>query len=139
MQLLPFAPPGSWPRSASGGGASGRPRVIPLGPGDRSAAVEGSVVRGERDLYAVMARAGQRLSVEVEAAEDNAALEVFAPGVRVRQGACGPEFKGAPLTGDGAGTPPRAWTGRAPLTGAYLVAVGPTRGNAAYELKLTLG
>ncbi len=138
MEILPFAPPDSWPRATSAG-APARPRVIPLGPGGRSAAVEGSVVRGERDLYAVMARAGQLLSFEVEAAEDNAALEIFAPGVRVRQGACGPEFKGATLTGNQAGDDPRAWTGRAPLTGAYLVAIGPTRGNAAYELKLTLG
>lgn len=137
MELLPFAPPNSWPRPASAGTPT-HPRVIPLGPGERSAAVEGSVLRGERDLYAVMARAGQLLSVEVEAVEDNAAFEVFAPGVRVRQGACGPEFKGAPLTCDQAGDP-RAWTGRAPLTGAYLVAVGPTRGNAAYELRFTLG
>lgn len=137
MELLPFAPPNNWPRPASTD-APTRPRVIPIGPGGRSAAVEGSVVRGERDLYAVMARAGQLLPVEVEAAEDNAAFEVFAPGCRVRQSASGPEFNGEPLTGDHAGDP-RAWTGRAPLTGAYLVAVGPTRGNAVYELKLTLG
>src|SRR5688572_25140098 len=130
MELLPFAPSDSWPRPAPAGQPA-LPRVIALGPGDRSAAVEGSVVRGERDLYAVVARAGQLLAVEVEAAEGNAALEVFAPGVRVRQGACGPEFNGASLAGGDAGDP-RAWRGRAPLTGAYLVAVGPTRGNAAY-------
>ncbi len=99
-------------------------------------------------------RAGQTLSVAVAALEDNAALEVFAPGGGGGGGGGGaaaaasrprdavpeppPGAAGLPLTHPGAADL-KLWSGRVPVTGPYLIAVCPTRGNAAYELELDCG
>jgi hypothetical protein len=130
MTLLPFVRRTPRPPMAPDADAA-QPRLIPLWPGQREAVVEGGVVRGGRDLFAVMARAGQVLSASVQATEDNAAFEVFAP-----PGAGGPAMAGPALTGDDGGL--QRWTGMACATGAYLISVGPTRGNATYRLRLCL-
>lgn len=131
--ILPFTRDRRVPVTAEP--AEGAARLIPLRPGEGTATVRGQVVRGGRDLFAVLARAGQVLSVALDAPEDNAALEVFAPGTSIRPGTDGHDLVGPALTDALAGDQ-RAWEGRAPATGPYLIAVGPIRGNAAYRLSL---
>lgn len=98
-------------------------RLIALLPGQPEAVVEGAVLRGERALFTVVARAGQRLSVVLDAAEDNAVLRVHPPG----------RPPGHP------GVARRIWTGTVAASGPWLIEVGPLRGNATYRLRLGLG
>ena len=45
--------------------------------GASSAEVRGAVVRGERALYSLEARGGQRMSLRIAAVEGNAAFQVY--------------------------------------------------------------
>src|SRR5215211_683163 len=51
--------------------------------GRSSTTVEGAVIRGERDIYSLRARAGQTMSVSVTAVERNAVFNVYAPRARI--------------------------------------------------------
>jgi hypothetical protein len=136
MTVLAFAPPGTRLRVPPPDDLPS-PELIAFRPGQSIAAVQGGAVRGDWDLYTVVARAGQTLSVAVEDTEGNAALELYEPGVRVGRGPWGLEFHGNSLTEpDGADVD--CWTGELPRTGPYLIAVGTTRGNASYRLSLCL-
>lgn len=136
MTVLAFAPPGARLRVPPPSDLH-PPELIAFRPGQTTAAVPGGVVRGDRDLYAVVARAGQRLSVAIEEPEGNAALALYEPGVHVVQGPSGIEFHGHSMTElDGADTD--CWAGELPTTGPYLIAVGATRGNATYRMILHL-
>jgi hypothetical protein len=136
MSVLPFASPRTWPRGTAFDDDAGL-TLIPLALGRESAAIEGGVVRGERKLYAIVARSGQTLSVALDSVESNASLEIYTPEARVTRGAAAHECHGPTLTRDDQ-TDTRSWRGRLPATGPYLIAVGPTRGNATYELNVSL-
>jgi hypothetical protein len=90
-----------------------------------SAVVENAVVSGTRDRYLLWARAGQEMMVELSSLEDNAALTVTAPDGRV-------------LAGEGQGADVQSWEGSLPQTGDYAIVVAPIRGNATYELEVTV-
>jgi hypothetical protein len=97
--------------------------------------LSGAVIRGERSLYSLEARSGQRLSVGVSAAEHNAAFQIYGPGARAERRDFGVEILGGQtLPGAGEGDDAKKWSGVLPDTGTYLVVVGPTRGNARYTL-----
>jgi hypothetical protein len=101
--------------------------------------ISGAVIRGERSLYSIDARSGQRLSVSISAEEDNAVFQIYAPGARAERRDYGVEIVGAKaLPGAGEGEDAKTWSGVLPETGTYLVAVGPTRGNATYTLKVAI-
>jgi len=48
--------------------------------GSDFATVQESVIRGERDIYYITAKAGQTLEVSISAVEQNAVFSVFQPG-----------------------------------------------------------
>jgi hypothetical protein len=101
--------------------------------------ISGAVLRGERSLYSIDARSGQRLSVSVSAEEDNAVFQIYGPGARAERRDYGVEIVGAKaLPGAGEGEDAKEWSGVLPETGTYLVAVGPTRGNATYTLRVAI-
>jgi hypothetical protein len=60
--------------------------IIRLERGASSKEISGAVIRGARSLYSIDARSGQRLSVGISAAEDNAVFQIYGPG-RARSGA----------------------------------------------------
>ncbi|GFK93038.1 hypothetical protein NNJEOMEG_00867 [Fundidesulfovibrio magnetotacticus] len=93
--------------------------------GADSATVQGAVIRGDRDVYDLGARAGQTMEVSVTAFEDNAVFQVFAPG-------------GKPLPGADEGDDAKAWKGALPASGTYRIVVGGTRGNAEYALTVSI-
>lgn len=113
-------------------------REIRFEPGARSAVVSGAVVRGTRDLYAFTARQGQTAEVSVKAVESNAAISVWRPGAEVGP-APDADIRGTALPGAGDRNDATRWRGRLPESGRYLIVVGPTRGNATYELRLSIG
>ena len=103
-----------------------------------SAEVRGAVVRGERALYSVEARGGQRMSLRIAAPERNAVFQVYAPGAKVETNDSVVEVAGEALPGAGEGDDATRWTGVLPRTGAYILVVGPTRGNATYRLTVAV-
>jgi hypothetical protein len=100
------------------------------------AIVRGAVVRGERALYAIDAQAGQRLTLSIAAIERNAVVQLYAPGARPERRDYGLEIVGEALAGAAEGDDATRWVGTLERTGAYLVAVGPTRGNATFSLTI---
>lgn len=106
--------------------------------GASSAVVRGAVIRSERALYTLEARAGQRLSLRIAAVERNAAFQLYAPGARPEVRDSVLEVAGEALPGAAEGDDARRWTGTLRRSGAYLVVVGATRGNATYRLTVTI-
>lgn len=106
--------------------------------GALGAEVRGAVVRGERALYSFQARGGQRMSLRIAASERNAVFQVYAPGAVPEIKDSILEIAGEALPGAGEGDDTTRWTGVLPRTGAYLVVVGSTRGNATYRLTVSI-
>jgi hypothetical protein len=107
--------------------------------GSSSALVQGSVIRGESDQYSLTAKAGQQMAVSLTALEKNAAFTIYQPGYKTGRDADGIlEIKGGTLRGAGEGDDAVSWQGDLPSSGNYLILVGPTRGNAAYKLKISI-
>lgn len=111
---------------------------IRFDPGARSAVVTGAVVRGSRDVYAFTARKGQTTEISVKAVESNAVISVWRPGARLGTTAVD-DIQGTSLPGASDRADATRWRGRLPESGRYLIVVGPTRGNATYELRLSIG
>lgn len=106
--------------------------------GASSAEVRGAVIRGERALYSVDARGGQRMSLRIAAPERNAVFQVYAPGAKPETNDATLEVAGEALPGVGEGTDARRWAGVLPRSGEYLVVVSATRGNATYRLTVAI-
>ena len=107
--------------------------------GSNSTLIEQSVVRGESDQYFLTAKAGQKMEVSITAPEKNAAFAIYQPGYKAGKDADGIlEIKGATLKGAGEGEDATTWKGALPASGKYLILVGPTRGNASYQLKISI-
>jgi hypothetical protein len=100
--------------------------------------VEGAVIRGERALYSFKARAGQHASLRISALEDNAVFQLYAPGAKPETRDFVLKVRGKALPGAAEGEDAVQWGGALPDSGAYLLVVGPTRGNAQYRLTITI-
>ncbi len=120
--------------------ARAAPPVEPIrfAHGASSTEIRGAVIRGERALYSLSARAGQHLSLRVTALESNAAVQIYVPGAKPEMRHSMLEIAGTALPGAGEGDDATRWTGRLPETGTYLLVVGPTRGNATYRLTVAI-
>ena len=116
------------------------PRIEPIrfARGQSGAEVAGGVVRGDRALYSLGARAGQTLTARIAAPERNAVFQIYAPGATARLADGMLEVAGTALPGAGETDDARSFTGRLPASGDYLIVVGGTRGNATYRLSVTI-
>jgi hypothetical protein len=94
--------------------------------GQSSAAVQGSVIRGDRDIYTLRVRAGQNMSVNVTATENNAVFSIYAPRSET------------PIPGTEEENDVASWNGTIQTSGAYRIVVGGTRGNATYKLHVSV-
>ena len=79
-----------------------------------------SVVRGDRHVYLLSAQGGQTMSLDISSLEDNAVFDVVSPSgyILMRESMS----ESVPL----------------PETGEYKVIVGGTRGNATYDLAVSI-
>jgi hypothetical protein len=111
---------------------------IRFAPGASEAEVTGAVVRGDRALYALEARAGQTLTARISATENNAVFQLYLPGAQPAQRDGLLVVEGTTLPGAGEGQDTRTWRGTLPANGSYLFVVGGTRGNASYRLSVTV-
>ncbi|MHB8067900.1 MAG: hypothetical protein ACYDIC_08380 [Desulfobaccales bacterium] len=121
----------------AGTAQAGVVKEVSFAKGSNSALIKGSVIRGESDQYFLTAKAGQKMEVSITALEKNAAFAIYQPGYKAGKDADGIlEIKGATLKGAGEGEDATVWKGVLPGSGKYLILVGPTRGNATYQLKI---
>jgi hypothetical protein len=132
--------PGRSPAEAEDADANKVPiEIIRFDRGASGKDISGAVIRGERSFYSIDARSGQRLIVSISAEEDNAVFRIYAPGARAERRDYGVEIVGAKALPDaGEGEDAKRWSGALPETGTYLVAVGATRGNATYTLRVAI-
>jgi hypothetical protein len=96
---------------------------IRFAPGSSSATLKGGVVRGDRDVYVLEARAGQVMTVSIASRENNAVFQIVGPN-------------GAELPRAREGDDAMKWSGKLPRAGDYRIVVGGTRGNASYTLRV---
>jgi hypothetical protein len=116
-----------------------KPRVIFFATGSTKGTAGGHVLRGERDLYSVGAKAGQVMTVTITAPDDNAVFQIYEPGTSAERDSDGIlAFKGKALPGAGDGDDATRWNGRLPRSGTYLIVVGGTRGNARYSMDVKI-
>lgn len=88
--------------------------------GESGTTVSNAVVRGDRDVYTLIAQGGQTMTLSITSLENNAVFDVVAPsGV----------ILGTELTEE---------VTLLPDTGTYEIIVGGTRGNASYNLAITI-
>ena len=111
---------------------------IKFNRGSSSGMVSGGVLRGDRDQYFLMAGAGQWMEVQLDSLEDNAVFQLS-----IYQYGTG---EGVQLEGARDGDDAQHWYGKLPHPGyskngsqnALDIVVGGTRGNASYDLTVTI-
>ncbi|MBI4805566.1 MAG: hypothetical protein HY795_10060 [Desulfovibrio sp.] len=107
--------------------AHAKNQAIKFQTGSTSATVKGSVLRGERAIYLVGAKASQTMVVEISSTEKNAVFQLRIPGK-------GEHY----LPGAGEEDDATSWRGALPQAGTYKIIVGGTRGNAEYSLRVEI-
>jgi hypothetical protein len=95
-------------------------QTLRFAPGTQSTTVSQSVIRGERDRYLLGAQGGQQMTLSITSTEDNAVFDVISPSGYILAVESTQETLFLPHNGD------------------YQVIVGGTRGNATYELTVSI-
>ncbi len=93
---------------------------VKFAAGGTSATLDGAVVLGERDVYRLGAREGQTMELTITSLEENAVFDLLAPDGSIIE------------------TEVMASESDLPASGDYFVVVGGTRGNATYELTISI-
>ncbi len=118
-------------------------QTIRFAAGASSGTFGGSLVRGDSHIYAFDARMGQAADIAVTSLESNASLTMYAPGSTLTRSGAEIDIGGNPLAGGDpvAGLDPgafRHWAGTLPASGTYYILVAGDRGNATYELIVSI-
>jgi hypothetical protein len=130
--------------SASGAAAKDTLREVHFGSGQSSATESGALVRGDNDYWSFSAKGGQHADITVTSLEDNASFVLYQPPATVSHSDDGIDIDGTVMQGGDATNPPldpgsqKHWAGALPATGTYYVWVGGDRGNATYELAVSI-
>ncbi len=106
--------------------AKGVEKRITFQKGSSSGVLEGSIVRGDQDIYLIGAKAKQTMTVFIGSLEDNAVFSIA-------DKTTGKVLKGTEESAD-----TKRWVGVLPSTGDYKIAVSSTRGNAEYIMKVEI-
>ncbi len=93
---------------------------VQFAPGESGATVSNAAVRGDRIVYFLAAGAGQSMLIDIQSLEDNAVFDVYAP------------------TGELLEAERTAAAVVLPVDGDYQIVVGGTRGNATFDLFVTI-
>ena len=100
--------------------SAGADTTIHFDRGKFSKTVHGAVVRGTSEKFWVGAGKGQKMTVKITSVENNAVFQVVGDGGELSK----PEQT--------------QWSGTLPIKGDYLIEVGPTRGNATFDLTVEI-
>ena len=113
-----------------------RPAPVRFPAGAFATDLSGGVARGERACFTIGAGAGQTLSVTQRKSPDsNIVFQLYQPGWKITPG---PDLSGDALKGAADGDDARAWSGKLPAKGNYLLVVGTTRGGGEYNLRVEI-
>jgi hypothetical protein len=117
--------------------------TITFTPGSTTSTLAGQVAPGGRNVYYVLAKAGQSLSVSVASTANAISFQVFPPEATLEKGADGIALvTGQPLPDAGPSDNAKAWIGAIPRDGSYLILVLMSAGGASvpspYSLTLSL-
>jgi hypothetical protein len=113
------------------------PTSVQFAHGAATAEVEGGLPRGARDCYVLEARKGQTLAItQPDPADDNIVFQLYQAPWTIRRTQAGWGFGGVPLPGTEETRDTRAWTGKLPANGRYLLVIGTSRGSGTYRLRI---
>lgn len=110
--------------------AEGIKQEINFNPGESSAAVSGSVLRGDRDMFTMSSARAQYLVVSLTSADRNAVFDLWEPAYKV-----GPDDE---VKGNRMAIETTEFSGQLPATGRYLIVVRGTSGTIDYQLTAAL-
>jgi uncharacterized protein len=108
--------------------------VIKFERSSSSSTLSGAVIRGDRDVYSLYAGADQWMEVKISALENNA---VFSLLIDV-EGTESQALKGGTESTDWYGQLPKSATSKNGKKNVIDIIVGGTRGNASYNLSVTI-
>ena len=129
--------------AAGRAGAEDTLRTVAFAHGQNSATIHQGLVRGDSDIWVVIGRAGQNAEIKVKSLEDNVSFRIYQPPSKVKRSEDGIDIDGPQVSGvdpvpgldAGAG---RHWKGALPASGRYYVVLSGDRGNATYDLTVTI-
>ena len=87
--------------------------------------VKGAVLRDEINTYIIKVSKGQKMTVKITAIEKNGSFSIEKP-------------MGGYLQNAGEMDDQTVWGGTIPESGEYKIQVAPTRGNATYQLTVSI-
>lgn len=128
---------------AASAGAEDTLRALAFARGHSTATVHQGLVRGDADIWAFAGRAGQDAEVKVRSLEHNVSFRIYQPPAKAKRSQDGIDIDGPQVTGidpvagldAGAG---RRWRGPLPASGRYYIVVSGDRGNATYDLTVSI-
>ncbi len=117
--------------------------AVTFAPGSTTSTVAGQITPGSRNVYFVIAKAGQSLSVSVASANGGITFQVYPPEATLEKAADGGAIvAGRALPDAGPSDNAKAWIGAIPRDGNYLILVAAGAGGAAapspYNLTIAL-
>lgn len=116
--------------------AGGLRKTIHFKTGMNSTKIHDGVIRGEQNHYFIGAAAGQTMEIQLTSLENNAGFTLYGPGYKVKKDEYGEEVEGERIfEGD---EKHATWSGMLKSSGKYLIEVGSGRGNASYDLVVSI-
>ncbi len=116
--------------------AGGLRKTIHFKAGTNSVKIHDAVLRGEQNHYFIGASAGQTMEIKLSSLENNAGFTVYGPGFTIKKDEYGEEVEGQRLFEGDEKHP--AWSGALKTSGKYLIEISSGRGNAAYDLVVSI-
>jgi hypothetical protein len=111
------------------------PVPVRFAHGAAAAEIVGGIARGELACFTIEASKGQHMAL-TQPKGSNIVLQLYAPHWAITHGADGIRVNGRALPGAAEGEDTKAWAGRLPATGSYLLVLGTTWGGGDYRLHL---
>lgn len=113
------------------------PVQIAFSKGSETRIVHGGIARAEDVCYALAARAGQHIEVDITSPDENVVFSLYAPGYRVRRGTDGVDITGPTMPGAGDEDDATSLHATLPTSGRYLFLLGTKRGGGGeYRLQV---
>jgi hypothetical protein len=124
-----------WSSVSAAGAPCDNPMPVRFAHGTAEAEISGGIVRGELACFTIEARKGQHMSL-TQPQHDNVVLQLYPPPWTITRGADGIRVNGHAMPGALEGEDVKAWAGRLPATGSYLLVLGTTWGGGKYRLRI---
>lgn len=116
--------------------AGGLRKTIHFKAGTNSTKIHEGVLRGEQNHYFLGASAGQTLEIKLTSLENNAGFTLYGPGFTLKKDEYGEDVEGQRLFEGDEKHP--AWSGVLKASGKYLIEISSGRGNASYDLVVSI-